>query len=539
METKEFDEIRDRNYDAIIIGAGIGGLTAGCFLAQKGKKVLIVEQMKYPGGCICSFRHKGYYFDAGPTSVSFLKILSKIYGDLDIWKDIDLVKVHHQLIAPGLNIDIKDKKALIDGLANKYPESRNDLERLFKHMEKIVNNISPIYDHHPSYKEGAARRLAQITMPITMFKTVYTASKYTKISKKQTIEKYLKKENQVKDIFMATGYENIATVDMSFMWETFSGDLYYPKGGMTSLIKPLSNYIENHGGDILYQHKVESILVDEKAVVGIKLSGNRVIKAAFYISNADYKKTFLQLIGKNKLSDKLVNKLNNAGVTEPILNLFLGLRVSISDLPIIKRPNSMLFLDDGVPHYMLDQNDPDFYKKVHLSAYIPNFNDSSLNEPGKTSMVLASVGNYHFREKWKTKDGERGEEYRKLKQEISDILIDRLEKIIPNIREYIEYSSLATPITYERYTGTWEGASCGWAGEKSKAFFKNDIEAAMGNFTPFSNLFMAGQWTYFNGGIPSALQSGRTVGVDVSRMIDKKEKKHNQTIQKMIRKAEN
>lgn len=525
METMDYDKIKDKKYDAIIIGAGIGGLTAGCYLAQRGKKVLIVEQMSYPGGCICSFRHKGYYFDAGPTSVSFLKILSRIYGDLGVWDEIELVKVHHQLIAPDIDIDIENKRALIDGLSEKYPESKKELEKLFNHMEKIVKRIDPIYDHNPSYKEGIARILAQMTMPIFMYKTVRTASKYTKISKKQTIEKFLTEDNPVKEMFMATGYENIATVDMSFMWETFSGDLYYPKGGMVSLIKPLVKYLQNHGADILYNHKAEKILIENKEVVGIKLNDNRVIKALFYISNADYKKTFLKLIGEDKLSDKLVTKLNKAEVTEPILNLFLGLKIAPKDLPIIKRPNSILFLDDGVPHHMLDKNDPDFYKKVHLSAYIPSFNDPDLSEKDKTSLILASVGNYHFRDKWMTKDGQRGEEYRKLKQEVTETLIDRFEKIIPNIRDYIEYSSLATPITYERYTGTWEGASCGWAGEKEKAFYKNNMEASMGNLTPFTNLFMSGQWTYFNGGIPSALTSGRTIGVDVARLVEKREKK--------------
>lgn len=526
METSDFQQVCNKEYDVIIIGAGIGGLTAGAYLTQRGKKVLLVEKCPYAGGCICGFRHKGYYFDGGPTSVSFMKILSKVYGDLGLWDSIEWIRVHHQLIAPGLDIDISDEKALIDGLCEKYPESRKELTKLFKHMDSIVRRINPIYSHDPNFKEGKARIISQMTMPIYLFPTVYTAAKYTKITKKVTINKYLKADNPVKEYFMASGYENIATVDLSFMWDTFTGNLFYPKGGMVAMIRPLVDYLMNNGADILYNHGVKKIKISgsDNSVEYIECENGDRLHAPYYISNADYKKTFLKYIGKENISDKLTEKLEKAQVTEPILNLFLGLKISPDKLPVFHRPNSMVFLDDGVPHFKLDPNDKDFYKKVHLSVYIPSLNDPSINEPGKTSLILAAPGNYHFRNDWMTENGVRGQAYKDLKAEITETLLQRFEKVVPNIRDYIDYSSLATPMTYERYTGTWEAASCGWAGERSKAFYKNDVEAAMGNYTPFTNLMMAGQWTYFNGGIPCALTSGRSIGAELSLRIDKARK---------------
>jgi phytoene dehydrogenase-like protein len=525
METRNIGDVKSKNYDVIIIGSGMGGLTAGCYLAKRGAKVLIVEQMNYSGGCICEFRHKGFYFDGGPTSVSFLKILQKVYGDFGLWEDINLIRVNHQMIAPNLNIIIDDRDTLIKELEKVYPDSKVELREFFDHLRKIVKAINPIYDHHPSYKEGLQRILAQITMPLFHFKTFYTALKYTNISKKETIEKFIKTNAELKQILLATGYSEIATVDLAFMWETFTGDLYYPKGGMVGLINPLVKYFNENGGDILYNKSVDKIITNGNTVTEIQLNDGNVLKAPLYISNSDYKRTFLQYIGEDKLEVKLVKKLKKAEVTEPILNLFLGLNIDVNDLPVIKKPNSMLFIDDGIPHYLLDRNDPDYYKKVHLSAYIPSYNDYNLNEPGKTSFILATIGNYHFENNWRTENGKRGQAYYKLKDEISEILIQRLEKIMPNIRKYIVYKSLATPITYERYTSTWEGASCGWAGAKDKAFFKNYQEVSMGHLTPFKNLFMAGQWTYFNGGIPSAMTSGRTTGLDVANIVKKENKK--------------
>lgn len=527
METKSVEQVVDKKYDVIVIGSGIGGLTAAAYLAQRKKKVLVVEQMPYPGGVICSFRHKGFYFDGGPTSVSFMKILSKIYGDLGIWEKIKWNRVHHQIITPEMNLDVENEEEFIKGISNNYPESTDEVVSLLKHLNKIVKRINPIYDHHPSYKEGAAKTLAQMLMPIYLFPTVYTASKYTKITKKKTIEKYLKTEGRVKDIFKASGYENIATVDMSFMWDTFLGNLYYPDGGMVSMIHPLVEYLNEHDADILYSNPVKKFIVnnDEHTINGIVLSNDTVLKADYYISNADYKRTFKTLIGEANLNKNLLDKLNKAQTTEPIVNLFLGLNVDPKDLPVIHRPNTMIFFDDAKPHFEVDYNDPDYFKKINISIYIPDFNDPTLNKPGKTSMIVAAVGNYHFRNDWETVDGRREEAYRALKKEVEETLISRVEQIIPNIRDLIEYSTLATPFTYERYTGVWEGASCGWAGEKSKAFFKNDVEAAMGALTPYKNLFMAGQWTYFNGGVPAALSSGRGTGVDVAHIIEKVNKK--------------
>lgn len=519
MEYHKIDPVLGNKYDIIVIGGGFGGLSAAAYAARKGKRVLVVEQMHYCGGSVCDFRHKGFYFEGGATSVSFLPILKKVYGDLGIWDQIAFVPVHHQFIGDGFNIDAANRAELVKGLQKAFPEASAEVEALFAHMKSITDATSPIFEHNPNYLEGPARILAQVFFPLRHFKLFRMVMKYTAISKKQTIERFVKHPG-LKRVLLSAGYANVAAVDYSYMWDTFSGNLFYPEGGMSGLVRPLVKYLNDNGCDILYRQKVARIVHEGDRAVGVELESSPVLAAPFYIANSDFKRTHLHYIGVERLRPEMVHKLKRAKVTEAVVNLFLGLEMDLSDFKTIKRPNTVIFFKDGLPHEALDRQDPDFFRKVNFAVYITDFNDRSLNQPGKVSLIVACAGYYDWHNHWNTENGKRGEAYYALKDAISAQLIERLETIEPGIGQRIRYRSLATPFTMERYLLTWEGASCGWAGERDKAYFQNQMEVSMGHLSPFHNLIFAGQWTYFNGGIPSALTSGRFAGIEGANMLD-------------------
>ena len=107
---------------------------------------------------------------------------------------------------------------------------------------------------------------------------------------------------------------------------------------------------------------------------------------------------------------------------------------------------------------------------------------------------------------WHTEDSKRGEEYRKLKEQVADQLIASAEKVIPELSEHIVYKDVATPLTYEQYTLNYQGSIMGWLSTPENMAWI----CKWGQRTPIENLYQAGHWTFPGGGIPTVIFSGKT-----------------------------
>jgi all-trans-retinol 13,14-reductase len=261
---------------------------------------------------------------------------------------------------------------------------------------------------------------------------------------------------------------------------------YFPKGGAQKFADSLKGFIMNHGGIILTNHKVDRILVEYGKVVGVKV-GDKIFKAPIVVSNVNAKTTFLELIERDHLKEEFVEYIMGLKMSPSCFLVFLGVDMDLSGYPTLIKN-----MDEGYDIVINSNADP------------------SLAPKGKASITILTFANYDD-------FPERGTEgYTRKKQELSETLIKKAEKTIPNLSKRIITKDAATPKTFERYTSMPQGAIYAFnqsIGVK-RPYFK----------TPIKGLYLAGASTFPGGGIEAVTISGIICAQDINNWKMSKQK---------------
>lgn len=252
---------------------------------------------------------------------------------------------------------------------------------------------------------------------------------------------------------------------------------FFPLGGAQKYANTLKNIIEKHHGKVLVNHKVDRILVEEGKVKGVKV-GDKIFYSPIVVSNVNAKTTFLELVGKEKLEEEFIEYITGLKMSPSCFMVFLGVDMDLSNYPTLIKN-----LDEG-------------YEVVINSNADPN-----LAPRGKSSLTILINANYYDFPPRET------EEYYRKKKEITDMLIQKVEKIIPDLSKHIIVQDAATPKTFERYTSMPEGAI--YAFDQSigvkRPYFK----------TPIKGLYLVGASTFPGGGIEAVTISGIICANDI------------------------
>ncbi|MFH1460754.1 MAG: NAD(P)/FAD-dependent oxidoreductase [Candidatus Omnitrophota bacterium] len=484
----------NNKYDDIIIGAGIGGLVCGCYLAKQGRKVLIVEQHFQAGGYCSSFKRKGFTFDTSIHSIGSLREggkVRKIFNELGLEDEIELTRSDPTdiLIFPGHTIFIRNK--LNDTIAS-FQES-------FPHeFEKIKDFFYFIYN----------------------FDFIKNYSNLKTKTFKDVLNIYFQDEKLKSIISIILGNiglpaSRVAALPAIVLYKEFILDGgYYPKGGMQSFSNGLARKFKKLGGELRLKNKVEKIIIKKNKAVGIIIGKEEKIFSDNVISNCDATHTFLDLIGKKFLSDKFVKKIDNLETSASAFVVYLGLNKSYNSI-LKNRCSWWCYLSDkyDVEKVFSDikrKNKP--YSDNFVFCIFTSSHDRSLApERGETiSLVsLATVKDLDF---WK-----------KNKEKFADDLIKRAEKFIPELSKHIIVKEIATPHTMQRYTLNKDGAAYGWASTVTQI----DKEI-MPRETNIKNLYLTGHWTTQGsgqGGVSTVAYSGRSIAKLLIRRKNFYEKK--------------
>jgi phytoene dehydrogenase-like protein len=265
--------LKQYDYDAIIIGAGISGLVCGCYLAKAGMKVLIVEKNAKPGGYCTSFKRGGFQFDACAHSLgSFRKggNIEKILRELDLKEKINIVRYDPSDIITGPDCQI--------AFWNNLNKTINELQVKFRRESDNIRHFFNFLNECSGISFAPLRR----------------------ITFNHLLEKYFK-NIQLKaflslPILGNTGYSvsKVSAFTAVTVYKEFVLDGgYYPEGGMQELPDLLLRRLKELGGDGLLSTVVEKIKMVNSIAEGIILSNKKFISAKYVISNVDARLTFL------------------------------------------------------------------------------------------------------------------------------------------------------------------------------------------------------------------------------------------------------
>ena len=450
-------------YDTIIVGAGVGGLSAAICLGREGQKVLVLEQHDVPGGWCHSFYLNGYRFTPGVHYVGLLEkgqSTSELYEGLGIANDIAFYKMNPK----GF------EHCWIENERFDYPSNFEDFRAAliarFPHEKKGINKYLTLV-------KNVGRQLQlipkvrgfwqQITIP---FRTKHMG-KYSPFSLKRVINWHVKDPLLQSILNVQFGDHGLPPSKASFVMHAaimdhYSSGGFYPMGGGGAIVKAMTNKIKSYNGKVKTSTSVKRILIEgdkKKKAVGVELESGEQIFANRVISNADPGITYFNLIGKEHLSNKILKKLNKTTYSCTSIMLFLTVDMDVKKAGLDSGNIWLLSNKDFDAIYNDMQNEDILQGEEFAGMFI---SCTTLKDPisfdGRYHTLEAiTYINYEAFAAFKDEKEERSEAYLQFKEQIIQKFLRSLEKVVPGITASIVHKELGTPITNEFYINTTDG----------------------------------------------------------------------------------
>jgi len=481
----------------IIIGAGVSGLSAGIYTQRSGFDVTILEQHTIPGGMCTSWKRNGYLFEGGIHWLTGSNPKQALY---EIWQEVgalnDSVKVLYD--EPFRSVEwegkavclYRDLQKLQEHFIEISPEDAPATSRLvsavkaFTKVEMPILNIKGVKAAHP-------RKMA-MGMLLKMIPVIPKMGKTGKLSVAEYVDTF--KHPALRLLLNNIIPEENNAMSLLFTLATLAaGDGGYPEGGSLAMTKRMADTFTGLGGRILYKTKADKVVTRNGSAVGVN-TGGEVLAADAVIITQETLAAVERLFDAPPRDEWLYNLKRDV---KPAVCCFIGIgvRAKLPETPMLEVPEPIRC--GGFSYPVLGFNNYSNYP-----GYAPE---------GCTALTTALIGDsYDF---WK-KARDEGR-YEAEKKAVADQVIRALCQKHPEAEGKIEVVDVATPLTYERYTGASKGS---WMAIMGKG-------DSMGTACPCvledtKSVYFAGHRTKLPGGLPGALVSGRDAAQMVCRQFD-------------------
>lgn len=484
------------NCDVIIIGGGLGGLSAGTYLSRQGIDVILVEEQAQTGGYAIAYKKDAFVFDVALHAIPacapgqpFFDLLS----ELDVIQNITFIKLKN-----AFNVNLGSYNFVIpnsygdffDKLHKAFPDERTGLNQLKTYLDKYA----PLYF---DVVEGRSDKLHIVTQFIPKIPDFI---KMSQLSTEAFLSKYIRNERlkallYQAAVFLGEPMSQFPAVNFIIMFYLlFKSGMYTIQNGGQALTNVLENKMLEHKAKIITNMSVKSIQIKNKTACGVSLSDGREIKAGVVLSNLNTPELVNRLIQPGVLPEAYLKTINTLKCSLSILQLHLGLNCSVEQIGIRHYLN-IFFPDDNIDSTIKKQNSSAMIEGYSVLAPGINYTDKTSNAHN----ILSIVGGVSA----KSWIGLNKSNYRNLKQQAVEQILNKIEKLLPEIREHIKTIDLATPHTFNRYTQNPGGAILGFKAEPGKHRSLLKISRF-----PIRNIYLAGAWTNRLGGFMQSIKAG-------------------------------
>lgn len=489
----------------IIVGAGIAGLSSGCYAQMNGYSTSIYEMHSIPGGLCTAWKRKGFTFD-----ISMHMLTASVSGPLHaMWEELGVIK--------DFKFHFHDHMSYIEGMGKKlnFCTDRKKLEeqmlaispedsKLIKEFLDLI--FGPDMLGASSLKPSEMKSLVdKMKMMIAVLPLIRVFTKYNNV----TIQDFAAR---FKDPFLreaarlfvdAPGWPmpQFPMIVLAGFMQSGVTKAGVPLGGSQQVAFHIADLYKQLGGEIHFNSRVSGLIIENDQVKGIKLNDGSEHRADYVIWAGDGHTLIFDMLGKKYMDERIRDMYDNWIPVKPIVHVMLGVNRDMSSEP----HRLILELDKPI---RIGERDNRWMSVLHHSF------DPSMAPAGKSVVEVWFDTEFDY---WENLSKDK-EKYKAEKQRIAELSIARLEKRWPGITSQIEVTDVPTPMTYKRYTGNWQGSPDGWYLTPANMSALESFRTLPG----LGGLFMAGQWTApFTGTVIASL-SGRQLIQVMCRQDGKK-----------------
>lgn len=482
----------------VIIGGGVAGLSTGCYAQLNGYDSEIYEMHTMPGGVCTSWKRGDYLFDhclhwvLGSNKGTSLYPIFKELGVADNIEFFYTDKFREVTLNNKTLTAYTDLNKFEAELMRLFPEEKKGICKYIRLIRKYTKFNPPMDGDFGDFGLIDFIKLFPFMPSFLKLKSVTIEDFLNKMFKNKEFKEMLFRLFPVKKLPAL-----MAVMPLSFMHNKEGG---YPLGGSLKFAQAIEKrYIELRG-IVNYRCKVKKIIVENGCTKGIELDNKKLVPADIVISACDGRSTIFDMLEGKYLTNRIQKFYDKPSLWPPIISISLGIKRDISDKA-------------EITDFKLKEPIIIGGKEFSWTGFFHYCHDSQFAPKGKSVIQTQIETDYSY---WKNLYEKDRNAYNREKERVLETFIRILNDIFPGIEEDIEITDIATPVTWERYTGNWQGSYEGWV-PTVKTFGITLPKKLPG----LRNFYMTGQWVFPGGGVPMCMAQGK----NLIKMIAKQEKK--------------
>ncbi len=492
-------------YDAVIVGAGLGGLATASLLAQRGNRVLIVDRHNIPGGYATNFQRKGFTFDVSLHSFDGVMPGAESYRCIEACGVAGKVEFlgHRNLyrfISGDIDLTVKERNLARykDQLGRLFPQERSNIDRLFAEAERAYRNVSGfLYSSLPFW-------LRLVATPFLYHRLL----RYENHTVHKFFSRFTKNERLKSVLAAQWTYYGLPPEQLAFPYFSYPfidylrNGGYSIKGGSQKLSDALREVIQDHGGRVVLSSPVTGIHTSGNKISGVTTKKTGTVHTDTVISNiSPYAVT--RLVGEQQFPPKFTAKLKSARLSTSGIQVYLGLDCTLQELGISDE-EYIIFVSNNpsIPsQYESMMSGSIDAESTSWSLNLFSNVDPSLAPPGKSTLgIFSLIGGDGWHQLSKS-------EYRRKKNALADILIRKAETVIPGLSSHIEVCETGSPRTMTKFTANTMGSIYGF----EQSLQQSGLFRRFPQRYPIKGLYQVGAWTFPGGGFIGTLLSARVL----------------------------
>jgi phytoene desaturase len=487
----------------IVIGAGIGGITAATHLAQHGMKVTVLEKNSHAGGRCDRFSREGHHFDAGPTLLVMPLVYEAEFATLgtSMHEILNLQRVdptYHLVFDDGsklaLTSDMKSMQEQLEAFEpGSFPGLLRYMEEGHRHyhlsMEKLVNRD---FRKATDFFKFSNLPLTYQLKPLT--------NHYRNVSAYFDNPR-LKAAFTFQDVYMGLSpFEAPATFSMMPYTELAHG-VWYPKGGMYSIVEALMELAQRAGVEFEFDTSVERIEVNGSQARGVVLTDGRTLKSDAVLANADLPYVYKNLLPDGPKEHGDAERLARKRFSCSVISFFWGVDKTYAQL----NPHTLFLADDYRENFDSIIRDLDLPANPCLYFHAPTRLDPSMAPEGQDTLIaIVPVG--HMSENGEQAKQSCGQDWAEIRDRARGQVFRRLKTLgITDLEDHLKFEVNYTPPSWRKRYNLMKGSTHGLCHNLTQlGYFRPSNKHAR-----YHNLYFVGASTHPGTGMPTAMVSGR------------------------------